>query len=345
MANNDSLPLVVGLPGPSLDDGALSILGRILPSGVILFARNIESFDQVTALVGRLGELEPRPFVAVDLEGGAVNRLENLWGALPSPAEAGAAGRRAVRALGDAAGAACRSLGIHLDLAPVVDLDRPHAALGREGRCFSDDSDRVIELARVFSSALEEWGVGGCLKHFPGLGTVVIDTHDELPVRGHEEPIDPHLRVFEELSEQIPLVMMAHVVVPPFGDTKTPASLSRRTVDRAAELPGAPVVLSDDLEMGALDDWGDLPQRVVAALRAHNHGVLVCKAFDRLEEIADHLREEITADSAFGTQVEDLAARLGTLRRDLCRTAAAIPAPDEPAVAKLWEAARQAALP
>jgi beta-N-acetylhexosaminidase len=345
MAKNDSLPLVVGLPGPIIDDDALSTLDRIMPSGVILFARNVESFDQVTALVGRLEELDPRPFVAVDLEGGAVNRLEGLWGALPSPAEAGAAGRRAVRSLGDAAGAACRSLGIHLDLAPVVDLERPHAALGREGRCFSTDPDRVVELARVFASGLEEWGVGGCLKHFPGLGTVVVDTHDELPVRGYEEPMDSHVRVFEELSEQIPLVMMAHVLVPPLGEEEKPASLSRRTVDRAAELPGAPVVLSDDVEMGALDDWGDLPQRVVAALRAHNHGVLVCKAFDRLEEIAECLREEIETDSAYGKQVEVLAARLGTLRRDLCRTAAAIPAPNESAVAKLWEEARAAARP
>jgi hypothetical protein len=97
--------------------------------------------------------------------------------------------------------------------------------------------------------------------------------------------------------------------------------------------------------MGALNNWGDLPQRVVAALRAHNHGVLVCKAFDRLEEIAAHLQEEIASDGAFGAQVDDLAARLGTLRRDLCRTAAAVPAPHESAVAQLWEEARKAALP
>jgi beta-N-acetylhexosaminidase len=336
---------VVGLPGPTIDDSVLSVLGRVLPAGVILFARNVESFDRLTELVGRLDELDPRPFVAVDLEGGSVNRLESLWGALPTPADAGAAGRRAVRALGEAAGAACRSLGIHLDLAPVVDLDRAHGALGREGRCLSDDPARVVDLARVFADGLAEWGVGACLKHFPGLGTVVADTHDELPVRGFEEPVEPHLQVFEELSEEIPLVMMAHVVAAPLGEKEKPASLSRRMVDRASELPGSPVVLSDDLEMGALNDWGDLPQRVVAALRAHNHGVLVCKAFDRLEEIVDLLHEEIASDSAFGAQIEDLSARLGTLRRDLCRTAAAIPAPPESSVAHLWEEARKAARP
>jgi beta-N-acetylhexosaminidase len=245
------LPLVVGVPGPTIDESVLSVLEHARPAGVILFGRNIDSADQVRELTARLDDIEPRPFVAVDLEGGAVNRLEPLWGPLPSPAQAGAAGRRAVRSLGEAAGAACRTLGIHLDLAPVVDLERPRGALGREGRCFAEDPNRVAELARLFYEGLEEWGVGGCLKHFPGLGTVVADTHDELPVRGHEEPLEPHLQVFHELSERIPLVMVAHVVVPPLGDDTRPASLARSLVDLAADLPGSPVVLSDDLEMGA----------------------------------------------------------------------------------------------
>ena len=135
---------------------------------MILFQRNIESAGQVRELVSQLVELDPRPFVAVDLEGGMVNRLRPIWGELPSAAAAAAAGRRAVSALGEAAGAACRSLGIHLDLAPVVDLDRPHALMAQQGRCFSADPERVAVLARVFNQGLATWGVRGCLKHFPG---------------------------------------------------------------------------------------------------------------------------------------------------------------------------------
>jgi beta-N-acetylhexosaminidase len=338
----EPLPLVVGLPRTTIDQSDLDLLERVRPQGVILFDRNVESADQVRGLVGRLEELELRPFVAVDLEGGAVNRLQRLWGALPSPSQAGASGRRAVRALGAAAGAACRSLGIQLDLAPVVDLERPTGAVGREGRCLSSDPERVAVLARVFAEGLAEWGVAGCLKHFPGLGTVAADTHLELPVWDDVEPVDPHLQVFEALSRQIPVVMVAHVIAPQLGDPERPASLSRSLVSRAAGLPGAPVLLSDDLEMGALRGLGDLPELVTAALRARNHGVLVCRAFDRLDEIADAVRSAADADPAFDSRIEDLSSRLGTLRRDLCQNMAAVPAPDDDAVDQLWKEARNA---
>lgn len=337
----DPLPLVVGIPGTTLDEGELAVLQRIHPAGVILFTRNIKTADQVRALIQQFEVLDPPPFVAVDLEGGVVNRLNHVWGDLPSPATAAAAGRKAVRALGEAAGAACRRLGIHLDLAPVVDLDRPDTAMSRDGRCLSADPERVATLALVFNEGLAEWGVSGCLKHYPGLGPVIEDTHLELPVLRVDEPLDPHLEVFERLSESIPVVMVAHVVAPALGDADRPATLSRAVIDRAASLPGAPVVLSDDLEMGALEGCGDLPDRVIDAFRAHNHGVLVCQAFDRLDEIAEHIVQTGSADPTFESRVRELASRLGTLRRDLCRNAAAIPAPDDATVAQLWERARR----
>jgi beta-N-acetylhexosaminidase len=336
---------VVGIPGTSLSDAELAVLQRVRPVGVILFARNIETADQVRALVQQLDVLDPEPFVAVDLEGGAVNRLSGVWGDLPSPAAAAASGRKAVRALGEAAGAACRRLGIHLDLAPVVDLDRSDTAMSRDGRCLADDPKRVADLALIFNDGLAEWGVGGCLKHYPGLGPVIEDTHLELPVLRDDEPLDPHLEVFERLSEKIPVVMVAHVIAPALGDPDRPATLSRAAVDRAASLPGSPVVLSDDLEMGALAECGDLPDLVVEAFRAHNHGALVCKAFHRLDEIADHIRATGLDDPNFESRVHELAVRLGTLQRDLCRNAAAIPAPDDPTVEQLWNRARRLAVP
>jgi beta-N-acetylhexosaminidase len=337
----DPLPLVVGLPWTTLDRPQQAILEKVRPAGVVLFDRNVATPDQVRDLTNRLDDLDPRPFVAVDLEGGVVNRLRGLWGNLPSPTTAATAGRRAVRALGEAAGAACRRLGIHLDLAPVVDLEREGSALSLDGRCLSDDPERVVTLARVFKEGLAEWGVGGCLKHFPGLGSIVDDTHQTLPVLGTQEPLEPHLQVFSALSEEIPVVMVAHLVAPSLGDATRPATLARTVVDRAADLPGGPVVLSDDLEMGALDGWGELPERVEAALRARNHGVLICRSFDRLEEIVDHIHDTIAADPAFGSRVEELTARLGTLRRDLCQNSAAVPAPDDTTVAQLWEEARR----
>ena len=230
---------------------------------------------------------------------------------------------------------------IHLDLAPVVDVGRPGSLIAEQGRCLADEPGRVIVLARIFNDGLTSWGVRGCLKHFPGLGEVSMDTHEELPELDHDEAtLAPHLQVFSELSEEIPLVMVGHVVVPGLGDAEQPASLSPTLVRRAAALPGSPIVLSDDLEMGALDDAGDLCERVEAALTARNHGVLVCKAFDRLEEIAGHIGERMDADSSGSSRMLEMAARMGTLRRDLCRNAAAVPAPDDTTVEQLWDRAR-----
>ena len=344
MVKDESHPLVVGIPGPTVTADERLILDRVRPAGVVLFERNIESADQVRALAEELSDLEPRPFLAIDMEGGAVNRLQSIWGPLPSPAEAAAGGRKAVRALGEAVGAACRSLGVHLDLAPVVDLVCAGGTLADEGRCLGDDPERVITLAGVFYDGLESWCVGGCLKHFPGLGPVAVDTHHDLASLDLSmDDLEPHLVVFRGLSERIGLVMTGHVVVPALGDAERPVSLSRAAIERAAALPGSPVILSDDLEMGALDSFGPLPDRVFAALRARNHGVLVCRAFDQLDDVAERLRQAVADDSALGTRMAHSASRLGTLRRDLCRATATVPMADDTTVEQLWAKARSEA--
>jgi beta-N-acetylhexosaminidase len=336
----DVMPLVVGLPGPTLETDQAEVLERVQPAGVILFERNIVTADQVRELTAELAVLDPRPFVAIDLEGGLVNRLRPIWGELPSPAAAAAAGRKAVRALGEAAGAACRSLGVHLDLAPVVDLERPSAFIAGQQRCFAPDPQRVVVLARLFTDGLASWGVRGCLKHFPGLGEIGPDTHVELPLLPLDgTALEPHLEVFTELSVDVPIVMVGHTVVPGLGDSDRPASLSPTVVRRATELPGSPIVLSDDIEMGALSSCGDLPELVEAALAARNHGVLVCRAFDRLPEIAAHLTERMAADSSLSGRMLEMAACMGTLRRDLLRYSAAVPAPDDATVIQLWQRA------
>jgi beta-N-acetylhexosaminidase len=338
------MPLVVGLPGATIADDDRALLERVRPVGVILFPRNIETPDQTRVLVGAFEDLDPRPFVSADLEGGMVNRLSTLWGDLPSPSEAAAAGRRAVRALGEAAGAACRALGIQLDLAPVVDLDCPGGSVGGQGRCFGKDPDRVVVLARIFNEGLGAWGVSGCSKHFPGLGPIPADTHEELPVlESSEEELEQQLSAFEDLGPDFPAVMVAHVVAPGLGDAERPASLSRTVVERASNLPGSPVVLADDLEMGALQEWGDLPERALAALHARNHGLLICNACDRIEEIASYLQEAGEADPSIAARLEDMTARMGTLARDLHQRAAAVPAPDDETVAQLWQQARREA--
>jgi len=243
-----------------------------------------------------------------------------------------------------AAGAACRSLGIHLDLAPVVDLAAPEGRLAGEGRCLSDEPERAVTLALVFAAGLQTWCVSGCLKHFPGLGPVPEDTHERLPrLLGDAPDLERQLAVFPALTEAVPVVMMAHVVAPELGDADRPASLAPAAVKQATSLPGNPVVLSDDLEMGALQRWGNIVERTLAALEAANHGVIISRSFDVLPAVAARLRAATGADPHLRHRMEEATTRLGTLRRDLCRTTAAVPAPDDETVAQLWEQARREA--
>jgi beta-N-acetylhexosaminidase len=343
MQTTDLMPLVVGIPGDELTPNVQDVLARVQPAGIILFGRNIVSAEQTRHLVDDIRALEPSPFVATDLEGGLVNRFGALWGDLPTPAKAGTAGRRAVLALGEAAGAACRHLGIQVDLAPVVDLDCPGGCVGNQGRCLSNDPERLIVLAGLFHDGLAAWGVTGCTKHFPGLGTVPVDTHEELPVLDSgETELARQIGVFEALGPVFPAVMTAHVVVPGLDDGERPASLSRTIVNMAAGLPGSPIVLSDDIEMGALAAWGDLPERVALALTASNHGVLVCRSFERLDDILAHLIDLASADSTLTSRLTELSARMGTFRNEVSQRAAAVPAPDAATVSQLWEQARRA---
>jgi beta-N-acetylhexosaminidase len=338
----ETSPLIVGLPGPVLGDGQRRILEETRPAGVILFARNIVDAEQTRTLVDDLGELEPRPFVCVDLEGGAVNRMEAIWGPLPSPSHCAAVGPDSVEELGGAAGAACRALGIQLDLAPVVDLFRAKGLIGRQQRALSRDPHRAAELARRFVKGLRRWGVDGCLKHFPGLGGVVEDTHHTLPVLDTTSPeMDRHLEVFATLSHEVPLVMVGHVITPLLGESSRPSSLSRSVVRLAADLPGNPVVITDDLEMGAMSEQGDLPAMVIQALRAEAHGVLVCHAFDRIPEIVAAIGTEAAEDSAFAGRLEAGSVRLSTMRRELCRRCGAVPAPGDDAVQQMWAELRR----
>jgi len=335
------LPLIVGLPGPGLDPQELKVLRDLSPAGIILFSRNIVDASQVRDLVSEVKEMSPAPYLSIDLEGGMVNRLGALWGELPSAFDAAAGGRDAVQALGEAAGAACRFLGIEQDFAPVVDLACPSGLIGTQRRSFGGDPERAAELAGAFGEGLRKWGVLGCLKHFPGLGAVEVDTHEELPcLELNPDQLRSHIDVFRRLSRVISSVMVAHVLVPAIGCNDVPASLSGEVIRKARGLPGHPVVLSDDLEMGALKNLGRLPELVTAALEAGHDGVLVCNSFEKLPEIADEIRKNADTNPDFATQLEKSLFRLDRMVHDRRGRNSSAGIPDEALVSRLWERAR-----
>jgi beta-N-acetylhexosaminidase len=297
--------LACGVAGPELDGEERRLLSELQPAGVVLFARNVADREQLASLVRELRELPSSPYVAIDLEGGRVNRLEGLIGPLPAAADAARAGIHAVRALAEAAGAACAHLGIGVDLAPVVDVARPEGFLAVEGRCFGSSVGEVRAAAGVFLEGLSAFGVTGCLKHYPGLGSGRVDSHRDLPLL--DDSVFEDRELFRSPAGRGQAVMVAHALAPALGEAGCPTSLSRTVVARLRAF--AAPILADDLEMGALSAYGNLPERASAALAAGCDQVLVCNALAARQEVAEHVQAAARHDPVLAATLRESRAR------------------------------------
>lgn len=303
--------LACGVSGHELEPPERCELENLRPGGIVLFARNVRDRVQLAELVSALHELPGRPYVAIDMEGGRVNRLQSLLGALPSPASAAVRGLAAIAALGEALGAACAHFSIDVDYAPVVDVGRG-GTIGGEGRCLGDTPEAVTAAAESYLAGIERYNVGTCLKHYPGLGSGEVDSHHALPeldesVRGDEE-------VFWHLASPVRAIMVAHALAFGLGEPYCPASLSRTVVGRLDRCPCGPVI-ADDLEMGALGRYGGIPERAAAALGAGCHQVLVCNALAWRRPVVDAIQGWAACDHTLAEALKAAERRLATYGR------------------------------
>lgn len=299
--------LACGIGGTELDAAERRELEALQPGGIVLFARNVRDREQLAELVRALRELPWAPYVAIDLEGGRVNRLAGLTGPLPAPARAAEAGPDALRALGEALGCACAHFGIGVDYAPVVDVGRG-GYVGGEGRCLGDTPEAVIAAAEHVLAGIESFGVAACLKHYPGLGSGQVDSHRELPELDDGAAADEE--VFLRLASPTRAVMVAHAMVPSLGEACCPASLSRGVVGRLDGYPVGPVI-ADDLEMGALGRFGSMAARAAAALAAGCDQVLVCNALAARGEVVGTVQAWAAGDVALAAALRPAGSRLG----------------------------------
>lgn len=268
--------------------------GRV--GGVILFSRNIESRAQLRRLVGELHGAAPPGvplLVAIDQEGGRVQRLREPWTEWPPMRRLG--DRNAVedtRAFGAALARELSDLRIHLDFAPVVDVDTNPANPVIGDRSFGRDPARVARHAVAVIEALQEGGVAACAKHFPGHGDTDLDSHLALPRLRHdldrlrEVELPPFVAA---AAAGVASVMSAHVVFEAI-DPKRPATLSPDVMALLRdELGYEGVVFSDDLEMKAVADHFGPRVLVRGALEAGVDGLLVCSDAGLRQEVLAHL--------------------------------------------------------
>jgi len=320
--------LFVGIEGPRLTAGERQLLRRVDPAGLVLFGRNVEDAEQLRALVAAIRLVKPDLILAVDSEGGRVDRLRAIVGGAPSAADLGSAPSVRSRRAGRWVGASLRAFGIDLDLAPVVDLDHERVDNALDGRCFGRTPRAVTARARGFLEGLESSGVGGCVKHFPGLGAAFEDTHRSGAVvalpRGR---LARDLAPFVALADRTGAVLVSHAVYPALDPELRPASLSEAVSSTLLrrELRFRGCLLSDDLEMGALAAVGDLPDVGEAALAAGCDGLLFCRRLEETPTIAARIVRRRSLDG----RVRQAKGRLAALRRRLAKLRRAAPEPPD----------------
>ncbi|MEM9235465.1 MAG: glycoside hydrolase family 3 N-terminal domain-containing protein [Verrucomicrobiota bacterium] len=305
--------LILGIQGPELSSEEAKLFEQLQPAGFILFSRNIVELDQTRSLIEALQKLHrDDPIIAIDQEGGRVTRTDAIAPALPSAPELAAHGNATtVARAGALTGELLRHLGFNLNFAPVLDLDHhPDKQNALRGRCWGRDSQRVIDHAGMWNRWHRKRHVLTCGKHFPACGRALSDPHFDLPTSsaGRDDLLAEDIIPYTALMPELDGIMLAHVLFPTI-DPELPASLSPAVVrgflrdqlgfDRH-------LVLTDDLDMGAIADRFPDNQDIIAALEAGNDLAMICHRTERAADAA--ARIATLPDSLLGDSEKRLAA-------------------------------------
>jgi beta-N-acetylhexosaminidase len=276
---------IAGFAGHSIPAELKSLAREFDLGGVIFFARNVESPEQVADLAREAQALaaELPLWVSVDQEGGRVARLKAPFTEWPPMMTLGrSADEKLARRFARALAAELKAVGISLDYTPVLDIltnpDNP--VIG--DRALAETAEDVARLGRALIETLQEAGIAACGKHFPGHGDTSTDSHFELPLIEH--PPDRINRVElvpfrAAIDARVASIMTAHILIPAL-DPERPATLSPRVVNDLlkGELKYDGLVLSDDLEMKAISGRYGMAEATVAAIAAGCDAVLMCGA-------------------------------------------------------------------
>lgn len=319
--------MMVGFEGEDVTDELRDYVAQGVPCGVVLFRRNLTSTAQSASLLRDLRGLwpsdGPTPLMAVDQEGGRVQRLKPPH--CPEIAPMPTAGLLAqeddlerTRASGALAGRQLSSLGFNLDFAPVLDVDSNPGNPIIGDRAFGHDPDTVIRHALTWAQGLEGEGVLACGKHFPGHGDTDQDSHLTLPRLPHdlERLCRVELPPFEAAVQSgLGAIMSAHIVFEALDD-RWPATLSERVLPALLRerLGYEGVVFSDDLEMAAIDAHHDARSIARQGLAAGIDVFLVCRRLDRAREIRTALAQAACSDRAVLERLERASERVSLLR-------------------------------
>jgi beta-N-acetylhexosaminidase len=284
--------ILTGVPGKELDVKAAKLFRKVQPGGFILFGRNIESATQLRNLIDDLRNLsEIEPIITIDQEGGRVSRLR-LIGKEPPNAQQlrDKDDVDLIRQHGDITGRLLRVFGFNLDLCPVLDISfDDNADNSLRGRCYGKTVEQVVRNAGAFNDAMRKQGIASCGKHFPGYSAAKSDAHYELPKidRTREELNRNELAVFREFVDEVDSMMICHGWYPCFEPKRTPASLSHRVVTQLLrdEMGFEDLIMTDDLDMGAILNEYGLEETIRLAIAAGNDLAMICHRIPEIEQV------------------------------------------------------------
>lgn len=320
--------LIIGLRDKVLTQDEAEFIVKNNIGGVILFSRNVESPEQIHALVSSVQNLRHKMrdklplFVGIDMEGGRVARLKAPFTIWPPIGKLGALDSTSLAfkfALGMAT--ELRAVGINLDFAPCVDvLTNPKNVLIGD-RSLSTDPEQVAKLASALVRGYIKGGVIPCAKHFPGHGNTVIDSHEDLPVedvdleRLRNVELVPFKKVFRA---RLDMVMTAHIKFPKI-DPEWPVTLSEKFIQGLlrGELRYRNLVISDDLDMKAVANHYPVEEIPVRALQAGCDIILYCNNFDHPQVALDAVNKAVKEHRLTAKQIDESYGRVVTLKKDV----------------------------
>ena len=298
--NTESGVVMLDLKGLIIEIEERELLTHPQVGGVILFSRNYASTEQLEDLVASIKQCNDRLLVAVDQEGGRVQRFREEFLTLP-PLRAIGLKYEENREQGIAAAKLCAwamaseliRFGIDISFAPVLDLFDVNSPVIKE-RAFSGDGAIVGEIGLAYIEGMQDAGMAATGKHFPGHGRVLADSHVELPTdtRSLEEIRETDLIPFTKCIQSLDAIMPAHIVYPQVDEYCAGFSTVWIKNLLRTELGFDGIVFSDDLTMHAAHSAGSVTQRADMALAAGCDMVLVCNQPEQAATVVDYLYEK-----------------------------------------------------
>ena len=291
--------MMLGIHGKSLNDDAKFMLNEYRVGGIILFDRNMESKDQVKTLItdinkaGKSAGLTPL-FLGIDQEGGAVARMDDKLIKVPPAEEVGKEPVEQAAALAREVGTELKELGFNINFAPVADLGLTY------GRSYSTNPDEVVRYASAVGKSYDEAGLWYSYKHFPGIGKTDVDLHADtsiVPV-SKETLLSEDTKVFVDLIKQSKpntyTIMVSHAMYPQI-DPDHPSSLSKAIITDwlRKDMGYNGVVVTDDMDMGALAKHYTFGDMAVQSILAGSDILLVCHEYEHMQEAYNGLMKAV----------------------------------------------------